>query len=128
MCRSNTRRHNKSNLSADKFFVVRQHSEKFLARKIFRQLYRQIESLQKIDNCIPLLRRQAGFSYGDRTGRDDSEGDGFAMKKFPIISGALDRVADSMSEIKNRAFTCAVPFVFCNDLRFYSDVATNQRL
>ena len=50
------------------------------------------------------------------------------MKEFPVVSGALDRVAHSVPEVENRTFTRTIAFVFRHNLRFYLDVATNELL
>ena len=50
------------------------------------------------------------------------------MQKLAIISGALNRVADGVSEIENRAFAGLVALVLLNDFRFYLDIAPNKLL
>src|SRR6266567_3496826 len=82
---------------------------------------------QKIDNRIALIARQSGFFHRDIAGRNNSKTDRFAVQKFLVITGALDRVTNSMTEIEQSAFTGAVSLVFRHDLRFCLDVATNMR-
>ncbi len=53
---TNSGRHNKPNVSAFEFLVEVQCGDDFFAWEIFRQLRRQIESPQKIDNRVPLIR------------------------------------------------------------------------
>ena len=50
------------------------------------------------------------------------------MKKFPVISRALNRVTDGVPEIQKGAFACLVALVFRYDIRFDLDVATNEFL
>ncbi len=57
---ADTRRHNKTNFSALEFFVELQCVDDLFARKLWRQTRRQLESLEKIDNFIALIRRQSG--------------------------------------------------------------------
>ena len=44
------------------------------------------------------------------------------MKEFPIISDALDRVANCMPEIQNRTLARPVPLVFHDDSGFDLDI------
>src|SRR6266478_8771049 len=126
MRRSNCRRQDETNFSALEFFVELQPVENFLARKICRQPSRQFEYAQKIDNCISLVSRQTGFLDRDGARRNNSEADSFAVEKFPIITRAFNRVADSMTKVEQRAFSRLIQLVFGNDARFYLDVALDK--
>src|SRR5262249_16886657 len=50
------------------------------------------------------------------------------MKKFPVISRALNRVTNGMSEVQDGAFAGAIVLVARDDFRFYLNVATNKLL
>src|SRR6266536_262176 len=119
MCRSDPWRDHKPNVSALEFLVVPQRFENLLSRKIWRQIRRQIEPPQKINNGVTLIRRQPRFFNRNGAGSDNSEACCFAVKKFLIIASALNAVTNSMSEIENRAFDGAITLIFRNDLRFY---------
>src|SRR6266404_5856856 len=82
---------------------------------------------QKIDNRIALIARQSGFFHRDIAGRNNSKTDRFAVQKFLVITGALDRMTNSMTKIEKRAFAGTIMLVFGHDLRFYLNVATDQR-
>src|SRR5260370_21813011 len=127
MRRSDPRRHNKADFSALEFLVECQRFENLLAWKIWRQMRRQLELPQKIDNRIALIARQSSAFYRDFGGRDNSKTDRFAVKKFAIIPGALDRVTHSMSEIEKRALAGAITLVFRHDFRLDFDVAADER-
>src|SRR5207248_2950035 len=116
-------RHNKSDFSAFEFFIELQCIEDFFAREIFRQSRGQREPPEKIDHRIALIRRQPSSSDGDGARGDNSKAQRFAMKKFPVISGALDRVTDRVTEIKKSALASPVTLVFSHDFGFDPDVA-----
>src|SRR5438445_13068685 len=82
---------------------------------------------QKIDNRIALIARQSGFFHRDIAGRNNSKTNRFAVQKFLVITGALDRMTNSMTEIEKRAFAGTIMLVFGHDLRFYLNVETDQR-
>jgi len=48
------------------------------------------------------------------------------MQEFPVISGALDRVANCMAEIQKRALSRPVTLVLRDDSGFDLDVALDQ--
>src|SRR5438874_4415186 len=116
-------RYNKSDFSAFEFFIELQCVEDFFAREILRQSRGQRELPEKIDNRIALIRRQPSSSDGDGARGYNSKAQRFAMKKFPVISGALDRVANRVTEIKKSALASLVALVFSHDLRFDFDIA-----
>src|SRR6266480_1287015 len=127
MRRTDARCNDEPNFAALEFLVVRNSLENLFSWKIFRQLRRQIESPQKIDNRITLIARQTGFFHRDIAGCDNSKTNRFAVKKFLVITSALDRMTNSVTEIEKRAFAGAITLVFRHDFRFYLDVTTNKR-
>ena len=50
------------------------------------------------------------------------------MQEFPVISGALNRVANCMAEIQKRTLACPVTLVFRDDSGFDLDIALDQPL
>src|SRR6266516_2552368 len=127
MRRTDARCNDEANFAALEFFVEAERLENPFAWKIFRQLRRQIELSQKIGNCIALIPRQSGFFHRDIAGCDKSKTDRFAVQKFPVVTSALDRMTNSMTEIEKRAFAGAITLIFRDDFRFYLDVAADQR-
>src|SRR5438046_10592328 len=113
---ANPGRHNKSDFSAFELFIELQLVEDFFAREILRQSRGQRELPEKIDNRIALIRRQPSSSDGDGARGYNSKAQRFAMKKFPVISGALDRVANRVTEIKKSALASLVALIFGDNL------------
>src|SRR5439155_27141392 len=124
---ANSRRNDEANFAALEFFVEAERLENLFPWKIFRQLRRQIESPQKIDNRITLIARQTGSFHRDVAGCDNSKTNRFAVKKFPVITSTLNRVTNSVTEIEKRAFAGAITLVFRHDFRLYLDVAVDKR-
>ena len=125
---ADSRRHDESDFSVFEFFVELQCVEDLFAREIFRQRRGQLELPEKIDNCIPLIRRQSSPSFGDGARSDNSKAQCFSVQKLAIISRALNRVTNRVTEIQKRALAGPVAFVFRDDPRFDLDVALDQRL
>src|SRR5438874_7816813 len=125
---ANPGRHNKSDFSAFEFFIELQCVEDFFAREILRQSRGQLEPPEKIDNRIALIRRQSSPFYGDGARSDNSKAQRFAVKKFAIIAGALNRVTNRVTEIQKSALACFVVLVFGDHFGFEPDVALDQRL
>src|SRR5438552_6215706 len=115
MRRADPRSHNKADFSALEFLVEWHRFENLFARKIWRQMRRQIEAPQKIDNRITLIGRQCSSFYRDITSRDNSKTDRFAVKKFLIIAGSLDSVAYCVTEVEDSAFAGSITLVFGYD-------------
>src|SRR5206468_11083640 len=62
----------------------------------------------------------------DGAGRHDSKAHGFAMKKIPVIAGALVCVTDGVTKIENRAFASTIALGTRDDCRFNRDVAFDE--
>ena len=115
MRRADPRCHNKTDFSALEFLVEWQRFEDLFAREIWRQMRRQIEAPQKIDNRIALIARQCSSFYRDIASRDNSKTDRFAVKKFLVIAGSLDGVTYGVTKVEDSALAGAITLVFGYD-------------
>src|SRR5204863_6304706 len=115
MRRADPRSHNKADFSTLEFLVERHRFENLFARKIWRQMRRQIEATKKIDNRIALIARQCSSFYRDIASRHNSKTDRFAVKKFLIIAGSLNSVAYGVTKVEDSAFAGAIILVFGYD-------------
>src|SRR5207247_5570008 len=112
---ANARCHNESDFSVFEFLIELQRAEDLFARKRWGQTRGQLVSLQEADNRIALIRRQASPLTGDRARGDNSKAHRFSVQKFPVISGAFNRVTNRVTEIKNSMLASLVPLIFRND-------------
>src|SRR6266404_2062671 len=92
--------HDEPHVSAFEFFIELYSVENLFARKVRRQPRRQSESPKKINNCVALIRPQPSPFHRDCTSGYNPKTHRFSMKKFPVISGAFDRVTDRMAKIQ----------------------------
>ena len=120
--------HNEPHFSAFEFFIELYSVENLLARKLRWQPRRQSESSKKINNCVALIRRQPSPFHRNCASDNDSKAHRFSMKKFPVISGALDRVTDRVAEIQKCALASRVTFVSADNSRFDLNVALDKSL
>src|SRR4029453_14371685 len=97
--RSNLWGDDEPDFAALEFFVELERFQDFFPRNLGRQLRRKLKFFQKIDNRVPVVLREPGFPGKDFTGRDHSESDRFSVRNFLVISGALDRVPDRVTEV-----------------------------
>src|SRR4030095_205775 len=119
---ADARRDDKADFSGFEFFVQLYCVENFFTWKVRRQPRGQPELSQKINNCGALICREPGSFDGDGAGSDDSKAHCLPMQKFPVISGALDRVPTCVAEIQDRTQARSVQLVFGDDARFDLDV------
>src|SRR5713226_10616729 len=80
-----------------------------------------------MDNRIALIARQAGFCGRYGAGRNNSETDGFAMEELAVIAGPFNRVTYRMTKIEQRTLAGSIKLIFGDDVRFYLDIAANER-
>src|SRR5205807_9059352 len=111
------RRDNVSDVSALEFFVELHRAYDFIPWKILRQTRRQIESSQNVDHRIAVSGREAGSFNWNSACSDDSQAEGFAAKKFPVISRAFQRATDGVADIQKGAFGCLVAIGFRDGTR-----------
>jgi len=85
------------------FFVELQcFNDLFGAGKFFGNLIGKLEFFEKTDDRIALVCRQPSLVCGDRARSDNSETQRFSVKKFLVVSGPLNRVADCVTKIEKR--------------------------
>ena len=125
---ADARRDNEADFSTFEFFIELYSVENLPARKVRRQSSRQPELSKKINNRGALIRRQTSFFHRDSASGNNSKAHRFSMQKFPVISCALNRVPNCVSEIQKRSLVCAVTFVFRHDARFNLYVALDKPL
>ncbi len=87
-------RDDEPDFSTFEFFVELYCVENLLTWKILRQTRGQPKSGNEINNCGALIRREPSSFYRDRARSDNSKAHCFSMQEFPVISGALDCVAN----------------------------------
>ena len=56
---ADARRYNETDFSALEFLIELKRTNDFASWKILRQTCRQLKSLQKVDDCVTLTRRQS---------------------------------------------------------------------
>src|SRR5207245_10065093 len=86
---ADSRRHDESDFSAFEFFVELQCVEDLFAREIFWQRRGQLKLPEKIDNCIPLIRRQSSPSDGDGARSVNSKAQCFFLYYCSVIVSHL---------------------------------------
>src|SRR5881392_2299682 len=123
-----SRRHNESHLTAFEFLIELQCVEDLSTPKFFWQSRWQPELPEEIENRIALMQRQPNPFDRDGARSNNSKAQRFSVKKSPIISGALDRVPNRVTEIKKSAFASLVALVFRDDIRFDFYIALDQLL
>jgi len=128
VCSADAWRHNKAHLPAFKFLIELYCIDNLLTRKLRRQTRGQRESGEEINDRGALICRQPGSFQRDRARGDNSQADCFSMEEFPVISGALDRVANRVAEIQKRALARPVALIFRDDSGFDLDIALDKPL
>src|SRR5437868_5649183 len=93
------RRNHKSNLASEKFLIVRNRVDDFLAIDLSRQLRRQAEFLEQSDYLVPSFCGKPGALNRNGTGRNHSNIDAIAVRNLKVCS-ALDSVPDGVTKIQ----------------------------
>ena len=86
-----------------------------------------MEPLERSDNELALLLRQARSPHRNCTGRYYSKTHRFAVEKISVIAGALDRVADGVPEVQQRPLAGRLAFVGRNDGRLTALDSSNGK-